>query len=203
MEGSQAPDDALLWQRARDGDERAFGELFTRHVQRVYNYCFRRLGSHALAEDVTQQTFIEVWRKRDVVFVDESLLPYLLVVANNVARNAIRAARRYANMLATLPPPERVPDHADEAASRIDDERRMQQVLVALRTLRAEEQDVVAMCDWEGLSYADAAAALRVPLGTVRSRLARARQRLRLELAELFPVPASAAGTDHDGGGSS
>lgn len=184
--------DARLWQRARAGDEHAFGDLFARHAQRVYQYCFRRLASWALAEDAVQHVFIELWRKLDVVLVEDSLLPYLLAVANNVVRNASRGARRHASFVARLPVMEAVPDHAESLAERVDDERRMQHVLGALGKLRRHDQDVIAMCDWEGLSYAEAAAALGVPVGTVRSRLSRARQKLRDELtaAGVLPQPA-------------
>ncbi len=86
--------DAALWRRARSGDERAFGDLFVRHVQRVYNYCFRHLGSWSLAEEATQMVFVNTWAKRDAVLVEESMLPFLFAVANNVARNLSRSARR-------------------------------------------------------------------------------------------------------------
>jgi RNA polymerase sigma-70 factor (ECF subfamily) len=72
-----------------------------------------------------------------------------------------------------------VPDPADDVAAHVDDERRMKQLLARLSELPRGEQDVVALCVWSELSYEDAAAALGVPVGTVRSRLSRARGRLR------------------------
>jgi RNA polymerase sigma-70 factor (ECF subfamily) len=74
------------------------------------------------------------------------------------------------------------PDFAEDALMRIDDEREMGRLLELLSKLPRREQDVIALCDWSGLSYDDAAHALRVPIGTVRSRLSRGRRRLR-ELA--------------------
>ena len=71
------------------------------------------------------------------------------------------------------------PDFANIADGRIDDERRMRQALVLLAELPPREQDVVVLCAWMELSYEDAALALAVPVGTVRSRLSRARQHLR------------------------
>ena len=74
------------------------------------------------------------------------------------------------------------PDFSEEALTRIDDEREMRRLLELLSKLPRREQDVIALCDWSGLSYDGAAQALGVPIGTVRSRLARGRRRLR-ELA--------------------
>jgi RNA polymerase sigma factor (sigma-70 family) len=176
--------DARLWARACAGDHSAFGDLFVRHANRIHNYCFRRTGSWTLAEDATSQTFMEAWRRRSSIEVLDSLLPWLFVAANNVCRNAERTHRRTAKLLAKTPPPEEVGDHAQDVAARVDDERQMQRVLSALRTLKRADQDVVAMCDWEGLSYNEAAAALGVPLGTVRSRLSRARARLKVLLTD-------------------
>jgi RNA polymerase sigma factor (sigma-70 family) len=184
--------DARLWARACAGDQSAFGELFVRHANRVHNYCFRRTGSWTLAEDATSQTFMEAWRRRSSIVVSDSLLPWLFVAANNVCRNSDRARRRTANLLAKAPLPNDVGDHADEVAARIDDERQMQHVLSALRTLKRADQDVVAMCDWEGLSYDEAAAVLGVPIGTVRSRLSRARARLKALLIEVVGPDADA-----------
>ena len=110
---------------------------------------------------------------------DESVLPWLLAVATNATRNAQRTLRRNRSLLAKLPPPEPVPDIADDAAKRADQERAMAWLLTELRGLREPEREVLSLCDWAGLSYAEAATAIGVPIGTVRSRLARARRHLR------------------------
>jgi RNA polymerase sigma factor (sigma-70 family) len=189
--------DARLWARACAGDHSAFGALFVRHANRIHTYCFRRTGSWTLAEDATSQTFMEAWRRRSSIAVSDSLLPWLFVAANNVCRNTERTRRRTANLLAKTPLTEDVGDHADEVATRIDSERQMQRVLSVLRTLKRADQDVVAMCDWEGLSYHEAAAVLGVPIGTVRSRLSRARARLKALLTDEVGAYADAGvGTD-------
>ena len=72
-----------------------------------------------------------------------------------------------------------VPDHADEVAGRLDDSRRIAAAIDALARLRRPEREVLTLCLWEGLDYESAAEALGVPVGTVRSRLSRARARLR------------------------
>jgi RNA polymerase sigma factor (sigma-70 family) len=173
--------DLELWSQAASefaGD--AFGELFERHADRVYAHCFSRTGSWSLAEDLTSAVFLEAWRRRsEVRFSGESVLPWLLGVANNATRNAQRTLRRHSLLLAKLPPPSDESDIALEAAARVDQERLVQHVLAISHQLRKAEREILALCDWNGLSYAEAAVALGVPEGTVRSRLFRARQRLR------------------------
>jgi DNA-directed RNA polymerase specialized sigma24 family protein len=71
-----------------------------------------------------------------------------------------------------------VPDFADEATTRIDDRERLALVRTASAALRKPEREVLALCVWSGLDYAEAAEALGVPVGTVRSRLSRARRKL-------------------------
>lgn len=184
---SMAPahDDEVIWQRVLGGDGDAFGQLYQRHGRAVYNHCFRRTASWSLAEDMTSVVFLEAWRRRDAVQLSErSLLPWLLGIANNVVLKQRRTLVRHHRAMARLPASVVEPDPADDVASRLDDEHRMRQVRIAMRTLTRVEQETVALCVWAGLSYADAAIAMGVPIGTVRSRLARARERLRSESTE-------------------
>ena len=167
--------------RIRSGDPDVFRELFDDHARSVYNHGFRLTGAWSVAEDVVSLTFLEAWRLRERVDVDGeagSLRPWLLGIATNVARNVRRAARRHAGALARLPPPEVVPDFAEEVAARIRDRERLALVRTALAALRQPEREVLALCVWSGLDYVDAADALGVPVGTVRSRLSRARAKL-------------------------
>ncbi|GAB2816336.1 sigma-70 family RNA polymerase sigma factor [Actinoallomurus bryophytorum] len=165
--------------RVRAGDPYVFRELFDEHARAVYNHAFRLTGNWSTAEDVVSLTFLEAWRLRDQVDADGgSLRPWFLGIATNVARNLRRAARRHDIALARLPRDEQVPDFAEELSSRIDDRERLAQVRTALAALRKPEREVLALCVWSGLGYAEAAEALGVPVGTVRSRLSRARKKL-------------------------
>jgi RNA polymerase sigma-70 factor (ECF subfamily) len=192
--------DAVLWREAAAGSPGAFGALFERHADAVYNHCFRRTASWSAAEDLTSVVFLEAWRRRnEVVLTSDSILPWLLAVANNAIRNADRAMRRHRRLLAKLPWDVATPDPADDAAGRIDDERFMHGVLLAFEQLNPGEQDVLALCGWAGLSYGDAAVALGVPVGTVRSRLSRARAHLRRLVTAPADGPATpAAGRPSD-----
>jgi RNA polymerase sigma-70 factor (ECF subfamily) len=124
-------------------------------------------------------TFLDAWRLRERADKEGgSLRPWLLGIATNVTRNTRRAARRHAAAVARLPRDEAEPDFADEIAGRLDDAAQLAVVRTALRKLRRPEREVLALCVWSGLDYAAAAEALGVPVGTVRSRLSRARTKL-------------------------
>jgi RNA polymerase sigma factor (sigma-70 family) len=169
-----------LRDRVREGDPEAFGLLFDEHARAVYNHAFRLTGDWASAEDVVSLTFLAAWRQRGKVEPDRgSLRPWLLGIATNLARNMSRAARRHQAAMSRLPATPPVPDFAEELAGRIDDAGRLRLVHAALRTLRRDEREVIALCVWAGLDYAGTAEALGVPVGTVRSRLSRARAKLR------------------------
>jgi RNA polymerase sigma-70 factor (ECF subfamily) len=94
--------------------------------------------------------------------------------------------------MSRLPPARSVPDFADELAGRLDDVEQLKTVHAAMAGLRRGERDVLALCVWSGLDYAEAAEALGVPVGTVRSRLSRARRKLQDQTARnREPGPAS------------
>ncbi len=168
-------DDSELLERAGSEPE-AFGELFRRHSRSVYAYCARRTGNLDLAEDLTSIVFMEAFRRRrKLQLSNASALPWLLGVANNVARNADRSVRRYRSALDRLPPLANSTSSEDNAIERLGAQEAIARALEAISALTRAEQDVVFLVLWSELSYADAATALGIPVGTVRSRLASAR----------------------------
>jgi RNA polymerase sigma-70 factor (ECF subfamily) len=182
---SPAASDESLLRASASGDQRAFSELYERHAGTIYNYLFRRLGDWSEAEDLTAVVFLEAFRRRgEVVIVEGKLLPWLYGIATNVLRNRRRALWRHRHLVAQLasqPGTEVMPDVAARAEAAVQ----MRSVLTRIARLPRRQQNVVALCIWSGLSYEEAAAALGVPIGTVRSRLARARA----SLAELDGAP--------------
>ena len=171
-------DDSVLWSRARAGESEAFGMLFERHASTIYTFCFRRVGHWATAEDLVSIVFLEAWRRMDKPLPRGKELPWLFGIATNVVRNRRRAERRHAAALKRVPQPSPAPSFADDSDQRVDDQDLMQRALVLVARLPRREQEVFALCAWAELSYEDAAIALRIPVGTVRSRLSRARARL-------------------------
>jgi RNA polymerase sigma factor (sigma-70 family) len=177
--------------RARAGDADAFGAVFDACARSVYNHAFRLTGDWSAAEDVMAMTFLEAWRSRERIAEDGgSLRPWLLGIATNLARGQRRAARRQRNALARLAvarlavarlagaEADGLPDFADDVSGRLDDVARIKALHRALAGLPRPELEVLALCVWSGLGYAEAAEALGVPVGTVRSRLSRARAKL-------------------------
>ncbi|MEV0649081.1 RNA polymerase sigma factor [Phytomonospora sp. NPDC050363] len=171
--------------RVRSGDPEAFGELFAEHARSVYNHSFRLTGNWSTAEDVASLTILEAWRLRERIDVDRdtgdeaaSLRPWLLGIATNIARNVRRAARRHDGALLRMPHPETVPDIAEDVTSRTDDRERLAVTMASMKKLRKTEREVIALVVWAELDYTQAAEALGVPVGTVASRLSRARAKL-------------------------
>lgn len=168
---------------ARAGDARGFAELFDRHRDRVFSHALRLSPTRADAEDATAVVFLEAWRRQDVVRdVDGSILPWLLVTATNVTRNLNRAARRYRKALDALP--------RDETA-RTGPAPAEPDLRAALRALPQHDQALLALTVLEGYSTAEAATALGLTPGAARTRLSRARARLRTQLrptAEAAPT---------------
>ena len=111
-------DDSVLWSRARTGDSEAFGMLFERHARTIYNFCFRRVGNWATAEDLVSIVFLEAWRRLDKPLPKGRELPWLFGIATNVVRNRRRTERRHAAALKRLPEPSPNPSFADDGDQR-------------------------------------------------------------------------------------
>jgi RNA polymerase sigma factor (sigma-70 family) len=179
MTPAAGPNEYELWARAVEGDAGAFGEIFDLHRDRVFGHALRALASRHDAEDVTAIAFLELWRhRRRVRVVNGSIVGWLLVTTNNVCRNQARSARRYRLALAKLSPEPATPDPSDDTAAGIDRARRAPGVREVFAQLSARDQDILTLCVLEELTTAEAALALRIPIGTVKSRLSRAKTRM-------------------------
>jgi RNA polymerase sigma factor (sigma-70 family) len=173
--------DSELWERGRAGDADAFGDIYGRHARAVRSYCLWQTADRQLAEDATATVFLEAWRGRDrLVLRTESAVPLLMGIATNVVRGQWRARRRHRDALERIRGAELDASHdlETEAISRLDAIRQVKEAGAAIRALPRRERDVLALIAWGELSYEETAAALELPIGTVRSRLARARARL-------------------------
>lgn len=167
--------------RSRTERELAFQELVVRYRHRVFAVCFRVLHDHADAEDATQETFVKLARGADGFRGDSKLSTWLYRVARNVCTDRIRyEARRPSTPvddIATVGPEPSVADVSEaHAAATV--------VGAALARLDERSRQLLLLVAVDGLSYAEAAEAVGLPIGTVKSRVSRARVQLGAFLAE-------------------
>ncbi|WP_426766215.1 RNA polymerase sigma factor [Pseudarthrobacter sp. 1G09] len=171
--------DEVLWSRCAGDDPEALGQLFDRYADAVFRYCLSRTGSWQDAEDLVSVTFLEAWgKRRNLVLERDSLLPWLLGVATNTMRNRSRSRRRYDQFLAKLPHSPVEPDHSTATAERLDAEQQVRELLAAATSLTDGERDALWLCAVHGCSYQEAAEALKVRVGTIKSRVNRAKSKL-------------------------
>jgi RNA polymerase sigma-70 factor (ECF subfamily) len=179
--------EAHLVGRACAGDLDAFNQLVDIHQRAVYNLCLRMIGNATAAEDSAQDTFISAWRALGG-FKGGSFRSWLMRIAANACTDELRRrARRPAVSLDTPPPgaeePIDVPDAAEGPEVRALRKEHQAAIQAALLRLPADQRLAVIMCDIQGFAYDEIALAMRVSIGTVKSRISRGRDKLRAELA--------------------
>ena len=183
--GGEPADDDRLWSSVRDDDPAAFTELYHRYADPVWRQAYRLTGAPGAAEDVLAATFLTAWRRRhDLDLRTGSTLAWLLAVAGNEARNEHRRGRRFQRLALRIGAAPAVRDHSDDVVSSLDDRRRLRRVRDALDHLPAAQRTAVELCLIGEVPQAEAARLLDVPEATLRSRIHRARMRLRTLLPE-------------------
>lgn len=166
----------------------AFESVFNRHYPAVLRFCVGRVG-YSEAPDVAADTFLRAFDRRHRFDVDQATsLPWLFGIAANVSRERIRKLSRGVRAVSRLGPPPMVSPFEAEAVERIDAGTRSQDLASALSKLTPDEYAVLALAALADFSYQDIADSLDVPIGTVRSRLARAKRRMRELLATDRPI---------------
>ena len=181
MREEPSTDDDVLLARLRKGDARAFEEMVIRYQHRVFGVALRMLGRRAEAEEVAQEAFLRAHRSVGGFRGDAKLSTWLYAITSRLCLNRLASADRRR----VRHDEEALARAADEGASATDQlERREREAAVhrAIAELSAERRLVLVLCDLEGLSYEEIAHALEMPVGTVRSRLHRARMDLREKL---------------------
>jgi len=167
-------------QRARAGDLDAFNELVVSYQVQVFNLCLRQLGQRQAAEDAAQEAFLSAWR--NLKSLRGAFRPWLLRIAANACTDEQRRrGRRPSNSLdAALEAgvPEPLDDDPSPETSALQSELQ-HEVSTALQTLPEDQRLAVILCDMQGLDYSEIAEVMKTSLGTVKSRIARGRARLR------------------------
>ena len=180
--GSAVADDAAVIESSRREPER-FAVLFDRHAPHIHRYLARRTGRQ-VAGDLVAETFLAAFAKRDRYDPGHAdARPWLYGIATNLVNQHHRdEARQYRIRQAATAEPE-VPGHADRVAADVTAQAMRALLDAALAALAAGDRDVLLLIAWEQLSHQEVSRALDIPVGTVRSRLNRARAKTRQVLA--------------------
>lgn len=191
-EDTEADDDASVIGRSR-AEPSLFAVIFDRHSRHIHRYLVRRLGPSA-ADDVLADTFLIAFSKRakfDLTRPDAR--PWLYGIATNLVSRQWRAEVRELKLRQAVGPPAVDDGHADRVAEQVSAQALGGDLDRALAKLRPRERDVLLLVAAEGLGYQEVAEALAIPVGTVKSRLNRARGHVRAELAALDLVKETAS----------
>jgi len=190
-----ADDDASVIERSRH-DPEAFSALFTRHAPCIQRYVTRRIGPEA-ADDVVAETFLLAFRKRNSYDpARRDALPWLYGIATNLIgrhrRDEVRLYRALArtgiDTVAALLPDTLTDSFTERVDSAVSASMARRHLAAALAKLSTAYRDPLLLVAWGDLSYDEVALALGIPKGTVRSRISRARTRLRRMLGEIDPT---------------
>jgi len=187
--------DAALVRSFQAGNKAAFDKLVLKHKDRIFNLCFRFLGDYQEANDSAQEVFVKAYRSLKGFRFESVFGTWLHRIAVNTCKNKVKSLEyRYAKKMVYLDNPGAVQDTrgleiSDETQSplaELEKKERMQLIQRAIESLPPEQKMVVILRDIQGLPYDDIADITGYGLGTVKSRLSRARLELRRELMKVI-----------------
>jgi RNA polymerase sigma factor (sigma-70 family) len=187
--GSDPADDgAIIESSLRDPEQ--FAAVFRRHAPQLHSYVARRLGA-TVADDVVADTFLAAFRQRSAFRRDQpDARPWLYGIATNLIGRHRRAEIRQYRALARTGVDPLTEPFTERVEARVTASAESRRLVTALAGLSARHRDTLLLVTWGDLTYEQAALTLGVPVGTVRSRISRAREALRRSLADLdSPVP--------------
>lgn len=181
-------DDAQLISRTLAGQTAAFGQLVEKYQDRLYNTVVHVAGNAEDAQDVVQEAFVQAYLKLDTFQGASAFYTWLYRIAFNVAatHRRRRGSRRAAEQAARTQMPS--PSVENGPADQVLRDERCRQVRQALSQLGAEHREILVLREIDGCCYETIAEILELPVGTVRSRLHRARMELRGELKEVLAI---------------
>ncbi|SDJ07416.1 RNA polymerase sigma factor [Nonomuraea jiangxiensis] len=166
----------------------AFAEVFRRHASDITRYVTRRLGANA-ADDVVAETFLTAFRQRGHYDVTRPhARPWLYGIATNLIGRHVRTELHQLRVLERTGTDPVTAPFTDRSDDRVSAEASRRRLAGALATLPKGHRDALLLVAWAGLTYPEVAEALGVRIGTVRSRINRAREKLRKELGGVNPM---------------
>lgn len=171
----------------KKGDRDAFNELVARYQSKVINISYNLLSDSEDALDASQEVFIKIYRNISTFRESSSLSTWIYRITVNICRDTLRKRQRTADTVSITGEDDETQDIPDTGSSpELMTEHTELQLAVrrAIAELSEEYKTVLTLCDIEGMSYDDISAILRIPTGTVKSRLNRARAALRKKISE-------------------
>lgn len=174
-------DDLYLWRQTQRGDPDAFARIYAKHARNLTSFALRQTADPDLADDLASAVFLEVWQKRDRLRpTGGSVWPLLVGIATNQLHNRWRAKRRLAGAVKRLGSTweTETPSHEDRTIEKADALARIEGCRAEISNLPKREAEALAAVSFGQLTYEEAAEALDVPVGTIRSRISRARKRI-------------------------
>ena len=186
-------DEQTLLQASKKGDAGAFNSLVEHYQTSIYNVALRMVGDSAVAEDITQETFVSAYRALHT-FSAGNFRAWLFRIATNACRDHLRSAqvRRNVSLDGLVESPTFNVASEDELPEDYVVRRELSGFIQdSLLTLPEDQRMVLVLVDVQAFSYDEAAQALKTPVGTVKSRLSRAREAMRAALStqrELLPA---------------
>ncbi len=179
-------DDWELVARAQAGDMGSFGDLVARYQTPITHFCLRMAGSKQDAEDLAQETFVRLYRHLHRVAPQAKFSTMLFGIARNLTLNHLRDSKRRGRGVTQ---PLEGQALAERASERPDEQARLAEIAAALEQgiaqLSEDHREVLVLREIQGMDYEGIAKVLKCRKGTVKSRLARAREQLRLRLMAL------------------
>ena len=173
--------DAELMVRVRSGDTEAFTAIVDRHKHPLINYLTHLRGDRDRAEELAQEAFLRLFQHADRYDERERLAPYLYRIATNLTHSDFRRLRRWRTLLPWLE--SSIETQAEPASKRVFESEACREVRNALESLSLTYRAPLILREIEGWSYQEIAVALGCREGTIKSRIARGRERLRELLA--------------------
>ena len=180
--------EARLILQASQGDGTVWEKLVSQHQEAVFRLAYLLLGDADEAEDIAQETFIRAYRALDRFDVNRPLRPWLMRIASNLARNRRRSVGRYFAAVQRLIRAEPDAAFAASGQAQLVERERAHSLWQAVRRLGQADREIIYLRYFLELSEAEAAAALDIPAGTVKSRTHRALARLRDVVEREFPT---------------
>lgn len=188
-------EDKRLVDAIQAGDKTAFDILVLRHKDRIFNLCYWFLSDYEEANDAAQEVFLKAYRSVSKFRFESTFYTWLYRITVNVCKNRLKSSFfKYRRRMIPLENPGggqhgakplEIPDDSPSPMSRLEQKEKMAIIKAAMDTLTAEQRTVLVLRDIQGLSYEEIADSTDLNLGTVKSRLARARLALKEKLRRI------------------